>query len=67
MSDAALDGKIFPATWIFYAKNYFGMVDKQEVSVTASNQLAPSLDLDQIAEKVKSDIPPIDTDYRDVE
>jgi hypothetical protein len=43
------------------------MVDKQEVSVTASNQLAPSLDLDQIAEKVKSDIPPIDTDYRDVE
>ncbi|HWT74324.1 MAG TPA: terminase small subunit [Mobilitalea sp.] len=64
MSNEVMNGNINPVTWIFYAKNYFGMVDKQEINVSANNQLAPTMDLEQIAEKVKSDVV-IDADWKE--
>ena len=34
----ALDGTLSAPTWIFTAKNYFGMKDTQDVSISATNQ-----------------------------
>ena len=64
INDAALDNKIYPATWIFYAKNYFGMTDKQEIEVKASNPLGNTLTAEEIAKQIPQDIP-IDTDWTD--
>jgi hypothetical protein len=64
MSNEVMSGNINPVTWIFYAKNYFGMVDKQEVTVSASNQLSPTMSLDEIAEKAKTDVV-VDVDFKD--
>lgn len=52
MSDGAMNGKINPVTWIFYAKNYFGMSDKQEIEVKAQQPLN-EIPLDEIQERVK--------------
>ena len=63
----ALKGKIPPIVFATDFNNNHGYTQKQDIQITASSQLMPTLDLDQIAEKVKADIPPIDTEYRDVE
>lgn len=62
MSDFALDGKIFPATWIFYAKNYFGMKDTQDIQITPNNALGDQLSPEEIAKRIPEDIP-VDVDY----
>jgi hypothetical protein len=62
MSDMVMDGKINPITWIFYAKNYFGMKDQQDLVITPNNALQPTMSMEEIAEKVKTDVV-IDTDY----
>ena len=64
MSDAALDGKVNPVVWIFYAKNYFGMTDKQEIEVKGPNPLGDTLTPEDIAKQIPQDIP-IDTDWTD--
>jgi len=62
MSDFALDGKIFPATWIFYAKNYFGMKDVQDIQITPNTALGDQLTPEEIAKRLPQDIP-VDVDY----
>lgn len=52
MSDAVMEGQINPVTWIFYAKNYFGMSDKQEIEVRASKPIN-EIPLEEIQERVK--------------
>ena len=66
VTDAALDNKVFPATWIFYAKNYFGMSDKQEIEIKANNPLGDNLTPEEIAKRIPDDIP-IDTDFSEEE
>jgi transcriptional regulator with XRE-family HTH domain len=54
MSDAALENKIFPVTWIFYAKNYFGMKDSQDINIIPNNQdnnTIPFDDLKKLADQ----------------
>ena len=36
-TEATQDGNINPVAWIFYAKNHYGYVDRQEVDVSAKN------------------------------
>ena len=62
MSDAVMSGKVNPVAWIFYAKNYFGMTDKQEIEVKAANPLGNTLSPEEIAKQIPQDIP-IDTDW----
>lgn len=62
MSDAVMEGKINPVTWIFYAKNYFGMSDKQEIEVARRNPLEPTLSWEEIAKQIPEDIL-MDADY----
>lgn len=66
MSDGVLDNKINPVTWIFYAKNYFGMSDKQEIEIKANNPLGDNLTPEEIAKRIPDDIP-IDTDFSEEE
>jgi len=62
MSDGAMNGKINPVTWIFYAKNYFGMADKQEIEIRAKDPLGDALTPEDIAKQIPHDIP-IDAEY----
>lgn len=62
MDDAAMDNKIFPATWIFYGKNYFGRKEVQEIEVKAAGQLLPTMSPEEIAKQIPKDIP-VDVDY----
>jgi hypothetical protein len=62
MSNEAMNGNINPITWIFYAKNYFGMADTQTIEVKANNQLSPTLTPDEIAKQIPQDIP-VDVDW----
>lgn len=62
MSDSALDGKIFPATWIFYAKNYFGMKDTQDINIIPTNPLDRNMTPEEIMKQIPKDIP-VDTTY----
>ena len=52
MSDAAMSGQVNPVTWIFYAKNYFGMTDRQEFIVTPTQPLGDQFTADEIAKRV---------------
>lgn len=52
MSDLVMEGKINPVTWIFYAKNYFGMSDKQEVVLTPNDPLGESADREEIQKRL---------------
>lgn len=56
MSDSVMEGKINPVTWIFYAKNYFGMKDQQDITITPNNQLQPTMSLEEITKRVQSDV-----------
>lgn len=55
-AELARDGEINPTVYIFRAKNYFGMTDKQEVVVTP-NKL-PQADLSE--EEILSNLPQLD-------
>lgn len=52
MSDLVMEGKINPVTWIFYAKNYFGMSDKQEVILTPNNPLGENVSQEEIQQRL---------------
>ena len=64
MSEFVMNGDINPITWIFYAKNYFGMKDIQEITVSATSALGAQLTPDEIAKRIPKDIP-IDVEYRE--
>lgn len=50
-AELALDSKIQPVVYMFRAKNFYGMADKQEVVVTPNQPLGDYQDPNVIAEK----------------
>lgn len=60
-AELAQEGKIQPVVYMFRAKNFYGMQDKQEVVVTPNNPLGDSPDQATIAQKY-AELPTIDTD-----
>lgn len=50
-AELAQEGKIQPVVYMFRAKNFYGMADKQEVVVTPNNPLGDSTDPATIAQK----------------
>lgn len=57
MSDSVLDGAINPVTWIFYAKNYFGMKDVQEFELSQKQPLGEMISPEEIAKRIPQNIP----------
>lgn len=62
----AMTGKINPVTAIFWAKNYDGMTDVQQIEVTAAPGPAANLSPDQIARQIEQDIP-LEADYTETD
>ena len=60
-AELAQEGKIQPVVYMFRAKNFYGMTDKQEVVVTPNNPLGDSPDASTIAQKY-AELPTIDAD-----
>lgn len=53
---AVIDGKLFPTTYIFRAKNYYGMKDQQDVVVTPNTlESRPAAELIREAELLPDD------------
>ena len=50
-AELSQEGKIQPVVYMFRAKNFYGMADKQEVIVTPNNPLGDSTDPATIAQK----------------
>jgi hypothetical protein len=63
LSNYAMDNKVFPATWIFYAKNFFGMTDKQEIEIMAKSPL-DELPMDEIEKRIPKNLP-VDVEYKE--
>lgn len=63
----ALEGHDNPILFMFRAKNYYGMQDKQELSIASSTQNGEQLTPDEIAKRVALPDPdaPIDVDYEE--
>jgi hypothetical protein len=53
MEGATMEGKMNPIVWMFYGKNYFGMVDKQEMVLTP-NRSEGDADVTAIQERLQS-------------
>lgn len=53
MEAATMEGKLNPIVWMFYGKNYFGMVDKQEMVLTP-NRSENDADVTAIQERLQS-------------
>lgn len=53
METATMEGKLNPIVWMFYGKNYFGMVDKQEMVLTPNRSEADA-DVTAIQERLQS-------------
>ena len=53
MEAATMEGKLNPIIWMFYGKNYFGMVDKQEMVLTP-NRSEGDTDVSAIQERLKA-------------
>lgn len=53
MESATMEGKLNPIVWMFYGKNYFGMVDKQEMVLTP-NRSEGDADVTAIQERLQS-------------
>ena len=53
MESATMEGKLNPIVWMFYGKNYFGMVDKQEMVLTP-NRSEGDTDVSAIQERLKA-------------
>ena len=49
--DLAFKGEVNPIVYIFTAKNYFDMTDKQEMVITPSNSIEPTESVDVIEAK----------------
>ena len=51
------DGKIFPATGIFWQKNWDGLKDQQEVVVEPKKQIEAEQTPEQVQQMLEQDIP----------
>ncbi len=58
-------GKLNPATLIFWQKNFDGLEDVQKVDVSAVNQPEAQQTPEEIAAQIESDIP-VDTEYKEL-
>lgn len=56
-AEMVTEGKINPVTYIFRAKNYFGLVDKQEHVLTPNNPLGDINNPDEIKQRLMDSIP----------
>ena len=62
----AAEGKINPVTYIFMSKNFDGLRDQAEITVSAADQAdQPRLSPAEVAKQIEQDIP-IDAEYRDI-
>lgn len=52
----ATEGKINPVTYIFRAKNYFGMRDQQEYVLTPNNPLGDTSNPNDIQRRISESI-----------
>lgn len=57
-----VEGKLNPVSYIFRAKNYYGMKDVQDVVLTPNNPLGSDADPATITEKYKQALPPATID-----
>lgn len=55
-------GKIPQITYIFRAKNYFGMTDTQQINLTASQPLGENLTEEEAAKKYQAALPDVNFD-----
>lgn len=53
LTQSTFEGKLNPIVWMFYGKNYFGMVDKQEMVLTPNRSEADA-DVQAIQERLQS-------------
>lgn len=53
-----IEGKLNPVSYIFRAKNYYGMKDVQDVVLTPNNPLGSDADPATITERYKQALPP---------
>lgn len=51
LTTATMDGKLNPNVWQFYGRNYFGMVDKKEITLAPGNAEG-DVDLDAIRQRM---------------
>jgi hypothetical protein len=51
-AEMVTEGKINPVTYIFRAKNYFGLQDKQEYVLTPNNPLGDTKDPAEIQKRL---------------
>ena len=51
------EGKIPQVTYIFRAKNFFGMQDQQELVLTPNNKLGDEVNEQEIVDKYKKSLP----------
>ncbi len=63
----ALEGYDNPILFMFRAKNYYGMQDKQELTIASTSALGDQLSPEEIAKRVGLPDPdePIDTEWRE--
>lgn len=64
LEQIAVGNKIYPNVWIFYGKNYFGMKDVQDITITPNTALDQEHTPEEIEAKVLDDIP-VDDDNID--
>lgn len=57
------DGKIFPATGIFWQKNWDGLKDQQDVVVEPRKQIEAEQSPEEVQQMLEQDIP-IDVDVK---
>lgn len=55
-SELVMQNKLYPASWIFRAKNFYGMADKQEFVVEPKNPLGEEIPMEEIAARIPEDI-----------
>lgn len=51
LTTATMDGKLNPTVWQFYGRNYFGMVDKKEITLAPGNSEG-DVDLEAIRQRM---------------
>jgi len=61
-AEMVAEGKLNPVTYIFRAKNYFGMRDQVEHVVTPNNPLGDEANPDDIRKRLEASLP-IDADF----
>ena len=61
-AEMVAEGKLNPVTYIFRAKNYFGMRDQVEHVVTPNNPLGDEVNPDDIRKRLEASLP-IDADF----